>query len=159
DEKRTVGVAAGGDVVRALRGVDLDIAPGQTLGVLGESGSGKSSLALAMMRLLPRNARIVKGSIAYPGRNLAGLTAKQLQEMRGGAVALVSQEPALALNPVLPLGTQIVDMLKAHRVGDSARLAAAAEAMLRDVGLDEPQRIMRAYPHQLSGGQRQRVAI
>src|SRR5215467_1930285 len=151
--------AVGGDVVRALRGVDLEVAPGQTTGVLGESGSGKSSLALAMMRLLPRNARVVEGSIAYRGRNLAGLNPKQLREMHGAAVALISQEPALALNPVLPLGTQMVDVLKAHTALDASQLAAAAQAMLRDVGFPQPERIMRAYPHQLSGGQRQRMAI
>src|SRR5262249_2286607 len=151
--------AAGGDVVHALRAVDLDVAPGQTVGVLGESGSGKSSLALAMMRLLPRNARVFEGSIPDRGRTLAELNRRQRREMRGAAVALISQEPALALNPVLPLGMQMVDVLKAHTALDASQLAAAAQAMLRDVGFPEPERIMRAYPHQLSGGQRQRVAI
>jgi ABC-type glutathione transport system ATPase component len=150
---------AGGDVVRALRGVDLEVAAGETVGVLGESGSGKSSLALAMMRLLPRNARMAGGIVAYRGRDLAKFTATQLREIRGAAVALISQEPALALNPVLPLGTQMIDVLKAHTVFDSAGRADASHAMLRDVGFEDPERIMRAYPHQLSGGQRQRVAI
>ncbi|HET9366107.1 MAG TPA: ABC transporter ATP-binding protein [Candidatus Angelobacter sp.] len=151
--------AAGGDLVHALRGVDLEISPGQTVGVLGESGSGKSSLALALMRLLPRNARITAGQIHHRGRNLAGFSAKQLREMRGAEVALISQEPALALNPVLPLGTQIIDVLKAHTALKRTQLAERTREMLRDVGFDDPERIMRAYPHQLSGGQRQRVAI
>ncbi|HKV90961.1 MAG TPA: ABC transporter ATP-binding protein [Candidatus Angelobacter sp.] len=151
--------AAGGDLVRALRGVDLEIADGQTVGVLGESGSGKSSLALALMRLLPRNARITDGNIHHRGRNLAEFSAKQLREMRGAEVALISQEPALALNPVRPLGTQIIDVLKAHSALKRAQLAERTKEMLRDVGFDDPERIMRAYPHQLSGGQRQRVAI
>lgn len=151
--------AAGGDLVHALRGVDLEIAAGQTIGVLGESGSGKSSLALALMRLLPRNARIAAGQIHHRGRNLAKFSAKQLREMRGAEVALISQEPALALNPVLPLGRQIIDVLKAHTTLKRAQLVERTIEMLRDVGFDVPERIMQAYPHQLSGGQRQRVAI
>jgi peptide/nickel transport system ATP-binding protein len=151
--------AAGGDVVRALRGVDLEIAPGQTVGVLGESGSGKSSLALALMRLLPRNARVAAGRIEYRGRNSAEFSPSQLREMRGAEVALISQEPALALNPVLQLGTQIIDVLKAHTSLNREQLATRSKEMLLDVGFDDPERIMRAYPHQLSGGQRQRVAI
>lgn len=151
--------AAGGDVVCALRAIDLDIGAGQTIGVLGESGSGKSSLALALMRLLPRNARIVSGSVKYCGRDLAEFSPQQLREMRGAQVALISQEPALALNPVLPLGRQMADVLKAHSQLNRAQLFARSAEMLREVGFDDPERIMRAYPHQLSGGQRQRVAI
>ena len=107
--------AAGGNVVRALRNLDLEIADGESMGVLGESGSGKSSLALALMRLLPRNARVASGSIDYRGRSVLEFPSAQLREMRGGEVALISQEPALALNPVLPLGQQIADVLLAHR--------------------------------------------
>jgi ABC-type glutathione transport system ATPase component len=151
--------AAGGDVVRALRGIDLEIAPGQTVGVLGESGSGKSSLALALMRLLPRNARLATGSIDYRGADLASLTPNQLRAMRGGEVALISQEPALALNPVLTLGTQIEDVLQAHSKLERAQLAARCSEILREMGFESPERVLRAYPHQLSGGQRQRVAI
>jgi ABC-type glutathione transport system ATPase component len=151
--------AVGGDVVRALRGVDLEIAAGQTVGVLGESGSGKSSLALALMQLLPRNARIAAGHIEYRGHNPAEFSSKELRAMRGAQVALISQEPALALNPVLPLGTQIIDVLKAHTSLNHDQLSARSKEMLREVGFDDPERIMRAYPHQLSGGQRQRVAI
>src|ERR1041385_1096757 len=151
--------ATGGDVVRALRGVDLEIAPGQTVGVLGESGSGKSSLALALLRLLPGNARVVAGSIEYRGAHLAEFTNKKLREMRGGEVALISQEPALALNPVLTLGTQIKDVLKAHTAMDRAQIAARSREILHAMGFEDPERILRAWPHQLSGGQRQRVAI
>src|SRR6478736_3551814 len=106
--------AAGGDVVSALRGVDLEIGDGESVGVLGESGSGKSSLALALLRLLPRNARVVSGSVEYRGRSLAGFSAEELRQTRGGEVALISQEPALALNPVLPLRRQLADVLLAH---------------------------------------------
>jgi len=151
--------AVGGDVVQALRNLDLEIASGESVGVLGESGSGKSSLALALMRLLPRNAHVVSGSIEYRGRSLAEFSSAQLREMRGGEVALISQEPALALNPVLPLGRQISDVLLAHRKLGRQEVSARCNEMLRQVGFTDPERIMRAYPHELSGGQRQRVAI
>ena len=100
--------AAGGNVVHAVRNLDLEIASGESLGVLGESGSGKSSLALALLRLLPKNARVVSGSIDYRGRNITELSPAELRAMRGAEVALISQEPALALNPVLSLGQQLV---------------------------------------------------
>jgi peptide/nickel transport system ATP-binding protein len=150
---------AGGDLIHALRNVDLEIGAGESLGVLGESGSGKSSLALALLRLLPRNAQVVSGSVAYMGRSLAGLSPKQLREMRGGEVALISQEPALALNPVLPVGRQLADVLLAHSKLGRNEVSIRCNSMLREVGFADPERIMRAYPHQLSGGQRQRAAI
>lgn len=151
--------AAGGDVVRALRNLDLEIADGESVGVLGESGSGKSSLALALLYLLPRNARVVSGKVEYRGRSLEKLSAAQLREMRGGEVALISQEPALALNPVVPLRRQLADVLLAHHKLDRNAVSTRCTEMLREVGFPEPERILRAYPHELSGGQRQRVAI
>ncbi len=151
--------SVGGDVVSALRSVDLEIGAGESVGVLGESGSGKSSLALALLRLLPRNARVVSGNVEYRGRSLAEFSPAQLREMRGGEVALISQEPALALNPVLPLGRQLADVLLAHSKLGREAVSVRCHQMLREVGFSDPDRIMRAYPHQLSGGQRQRVAI
>jgi ABC-type glutathione transport system ATPase component len=151
--------AANGDVVHALRSLDLEIAAGESVGVLGESGSGKSTLALALLRLLPKNAHQVSGSIEFAGRNLAEFSPKQLREIRGGNVALISQEPALALNPVLNLGNQLADVLLAHRKLGRHEVDACCSKMLHDVGFADPERIMNAYPHQLSGGQRQRVAI
>ena len=151
--------AAGGNVVRALRNLDLEIADGESVGVLGESGSGKSSLALALLHLLPRNARVVSGRVEYRGRSLAEFSAAQLREMRGGEVALISQEPALALNPVLPLRRQLADVLLAHHQFDRRAVSSRCNDMLREVGFPDPERILRAYPHELSGGQRQRVAI
>ncbi len=151
--------ASGGELVRALRNVSLEIGHRESVGVLGESGSGKSSLALALLRLLPRNARVSSGSLEYHGRNLAEFSSAQLREMRGAEVALISQEPALALNPVLPLGRQLADVLLAHSRLGREEVSVRCNAMLRDVGFTDSERIMRAYPHQLSGGQRQRVAI
>ena len=151
--------ATGGNVIHALRNLDLEIAGAQSVGVLGESGSGKSSLALAVMRLLPGNARLVSGSIDYRGRSLAEFSPAELREMRGAEVALISQEPALALNPVLSLGQQLADVLRAHGKLARPEVNARCHEMLQRVGFPDPERIMRAYPHELSGGQRQRVAI
>jgi peptide/nickel transport system ATP-binding protein len=151
--------AAGGDVVRALSNLDLEIASGESVGVLGESGSGKSSLALALMRLLPKNARVVSGSLDYRGRNLTEFSPAELRAMRGAEVALISQEPALALNPVLSLGQQLADILRAHGKLTRQEVKARCHEILGQFGFADPERIMRAYPHELSGGQRQRVAI
>ena len=151
--------AADGDVVRALHGFDLELGEGESVGLLGESGSGKSSLALALLRLLPSNARVAAGTIEYRGRNLADASPAELRSMRGGEVALISQEPALALNPVLPLGRQLADVLLAHNPLDPQAVSDRCRQVLGEVGFAEPERILRAYPHELSGGQRQRVAI
>jgi peptide/nickel transport system ATP-binding protein len=151
--------ASSGNVVHALRNLDLEIAGGESLGVLGESGSGKSSLALALMRLLPRNARLVSGSVEYSGRNVTEFSPAELRAMRGVEVALISQEPALALNPVLSLGRQLANVLLAHGKITRTEVNARCNQMLRQVGFADPERILRAYPHELSGGQRQRVAI
>jgi len=151
--------ATGGNVVHALRDLDLEIAGGESVGVLGESGSGKSSLALALMRLLPKNARVVSGSIEYHGRCVTEFFSAELRQMRGAEVALISQEPALALNPVLSLGQQLADVLRAHGKLARQEVTSRCNEMLRQVGFADPERIMRGYPHELSGGQRQRVAI
>jgi ABC-type glutathione transport system ATPase component len=151
-------VARGGHI-HALRNVDLGISEGETVGILGESGSGKSSLALALLRLLPGNARVTSGKIHYRQRDLLLLDQEELRRIRAAEIALIFQEPALALNPVLPVGLQIGDVLRAHRRLSKPQAADETNAMLREVGFREPERIARAYPHQLSGGQRQRVAI
>lgn len=144
--------------VAALQNVELELDEGESLGVLGESGSGKSSLALALLRRLPSAAR-VSGLVHFRETDLLNAGGKTLREIGGAGIALISQEPALSLNPVLPIGRQIGDVLRAHesvtREQERDRVACA----LREVGLAEPERIMRAYPHQLSGGQRQRAAI
>ena len=152
-------LSSDGDAVHALREVSLEIGEGETLGILGESGSGKSSLAQTLLRLLPENAAIAAGTVEFRGRNLLQLSNGELRSLRGSEIALISQEPALALNPVLPLGRQIADVLRAHRRTSHAETSSAVAGMLREVGFAEPDRIMRSYPHQLSGGQRQRVAI
>lgn len=148
-----------GTRVAAVRNVNLLVNAGETVGLLGESGSGKSSLALSILRLLPANARVSSGAIQYGQRNLLLLDQEELRKTRGAQIALIFQEPALALNPVLPAGTQIGDVLKAHRPLTNLEALEQTYAMLREVGFPEPERIARAFPHQLSGGQQQRVAI
>jgi ABC-type microcin C transport system duplicated ATPase subunit YejF len=142
--------ATGGNVVHALRNLDLEIADGESIGLLGESGSGKSSLALALLRLLPKNAHMASGSVAYRGRNVAELSPADLRAMRGAEVALISQEPALALNPVLSLGQQLADVLRAHGKLTRTEVSARCTEMLRQVGFDDPERVLRDYPHELS---------
>jgi len=149
----------GGGQVHALLGVDLEVCAGETVGVLGESGSGKSSLALAILRLLPPNASVASGSVVYRGRDLLHAGPRDLRNIRGGDISLVFQEPALALNPVLTAGRQIGDVLKAHREVSENACRSEVLAVLERAGFKDPQRIGRAYPHQLSGGERQRVAL
>lgn len=144
--------------VRALDHVSLSLAPGEAVGILGESGCGKSTLARVILGLLPRGADI-SGSITFRGSELLGMAETDLQRIRGAEVALVPQEPALALSPVLRAGHQVADVLRAHTSISRRECRRQAEALLAQVGLADAPRIFDAFPHQLSGGQRQRVAI
>lgn len=142
---------------RAVNGVSLSIARGESLGLLGESGSGKTSIALAILGLLPRAAR-ASGSIRFRGRELTGLSERELEKIRGAGIAVIYQEPELALNPVLTVGTQIVHVIRAHRPGGDERERALA--LLGEAGFSgNAPRILASYPDQLSGGERQRVLI
>ncbi len=154
-----VDYAARGAIVHALRGVTFDLEAGESVGVLGESGSGKSTLASALLRVLPASATITRGSIRFRSRDLRTASEKDLQSVRGAAIALIPQEPALALSPVMRVGDQVINVLRAHRDIDRRSRRDVAERMLAEVGLDEAGRIFHSYPHELSGGQRQRVAI
>ncbi len=139
----------------------LAIHRGEVMGVLGESGSGKSTLASALLRLLPAHAQYESGSVMFRGRNLLTLTEPELRKVRGKEISLISQDPALALNPVIRVGDQIAEVVRAHvamKMNGSER-RQHVEELLRAVGFDRAQQIYSAYPHQLSGGQRQRVAI
>jgi peptide/nickel transport system ATP-binding protein len=147
--------------VRALRGIHLQIASGICYGFLGESGSGKSTLARALMRLLPPNATCTHGSIEFDGRDLRKLNDAELQACRGKQAALIPQEPGLALNPVMKVGSQIAEVLRAHNDWPRHRYRTEAESLMKRVGLSSSpgRRMYDAYPHQLSGGQQQRVLI
>ena len=145
--------------VKALERAGLEIHRGEVVGVLGESGSGKSTLASAILRTLPPNARYESGSVMFRGRNLLTLPEPELRRVRGKEISLISQDPALSLNPVIPVGDQIAEVFRAHMPMRSSDRKQHVEELLRSVGFDQPGQVYCAYPHQLSGGQRQRVAI
>ncbi len=140
-------------------GVDLRLDAGQTLGLVGESGCGKTLTALAILRLVPPPGRIAGGSIGFAGRDLLACEEAAMRAVRGAAIGMVFQEPMTALNPVLTVGAQIAEAVTLHeRVGRRAARARAIE-MLRLVEIPAPERRVDAYPHQLSGGMRQRVML
>ncbi len=144
--------------VHAVAGVSLSLAPGRALGIVGESGSGKTMLSRAVLRLLPRSAQ-VGGRIAFGGRDVLALDAKALRAMRGREMAVVFQDPMTSLNPVLTVGTQITETLHEHFGTPRGAALARAAALLGSVGIPEPEKRLRQFPHELSGGMRQRVAI
>ncbi|WP_027062136.1 ABC transporter ATP-binding protein [Mesorhizobium loti] len=144
--------------VHALRHVDIEAHPGEVIGIVGESGCGKSTLVTALANLLPANAR-VDGSIRYNGVDLAKLDAHRQRLLRGDEIALVSQDPMTAFNPVLTIGDQLVDFQHHRKDLGRAQKRARIAAMLGRVGIADAERRMQSYPHELSGGMRQRVAI
>ncbi|OGK97029.1 MAG: dipeptide/oligopeptide/nickel ABC transporter ATP-binding protein, partial [Candidatus Rokubacteria bacterium RBG_16_73_20] len=147
-------------VVRAVDGVDLYIGKGETLGVVGESGCGKSVTALSVMRLIPQPpGRIVEGTIGYNGRNLLDLPPAQMRKIRGKEISMIFQEPMTSLNPVFTVGEQIAEAIRLHEgLGRRDAMAKAVE-MLKIVHIPNAERRVKEYPHQLSGGMRQRVMI
>ncbi len=145
--------------VRALAGVSFDLQAGETLGLVGESGCGKTVTAMAVLRLLPHPQAAVAGSVHFQGEDLLHCPEEQMRRIRGNRIAMVFQEPMTALNPVLTIGEQVAEVLRLHRgLKHDAALQEAAAALSR-VGLAEPKQRLRQYPHQLSGGLRQRVLM
>ncbi len=144
--------------VLALRGIKLQLDRGQTLGLIGESGCGKSITALALMGLLPDGAQVT-GSLCLDGRELIGLPEPDWCRLRGNRLAMVFQEPMTALNPLHTIGQQIAESLRLHKRLDAAAARAEALRLLQRVQLPQARQRLDAYPHQLSGGQRQRVVI
>ncbi|QCK87564.1 ABC transporter ATP-binding protein [Phreatobacter aquaticus] len=146
------------DGVPALRGIDLHIDRGEALGLVGESGSGKSVTWLAALGLLPAKARVT-GSATLDGTELVGAPAATLDSVRGGRIAMIFQDPASALNPVLPVGRQIAEALALHTDLSGSSLRAEARRLVELVGIPDAVRRLDAYPHEFSGGQNQRVMI
>ncbi|RIK15131.1 MAG: glutathione ABC transporter ATP-binding protein [Acidobacteria bacterium] len=144
--------------VHAVKGVDLRVRPGEVVALVGESGSGKSVTSMTAMRLLPRNATI-GGAVNVAGKEVGRLSESRMRRMRGNDVAMVFQEPMTALNPVLTIGTQMVESMELHGVARAQAAIDRAVELLGMVGIPEPERQMKKYPHELSGGQRQRVVI
>jgi peptide/nickel transport system ATP-binding protein len=142
-----------------LRGVSLEVEPGEVRGLVGESGAGKSMLGRAVLGLLPANATITSGSIAFEGRDLLGLGDAERRKLLGRRIALIPQDPMTSLNPVKRVGAQISVLLR-HHLGLSKRAALARAAeLLVEVAIREPARVLGLYPHEISGGMRQRVLI
>ena len=150
----------GAGVVRAVDGISYAVEPGETVAIVGESGSGKSVSALSILRLIPDPpGRITGGEVRFLGRDLMQLSDEEMREVRGGDIGMVFQEPMTSLNPVLTIGRQITETLEQHRRADRAAAHRRAVELLGLVGIADPERRLKQYPHQLSGGQRQRVMI
>ncbi|MEJ1160047.1 ABC transporter ATP-binding protein [Prosthecomicrobium sp. N25] len=146
-------------VLKAVDGVSFDLLPGRVLGLVGESGSGKSVTGFSLVGLIDPPGRIVSGSVRYGGRELVGLPREVLRTLRGSRIAMIFQDPMMTLNPVLKIGTQMIETVLAHDPVDRATARERARAALAKVGIASPDERLEAYPHQFSGGMRQRVAI
>lgn len=144
--------------VEAVKGIDLEVQPGEVLALVGESGSGKSVTAMAILKLLPRSATVT-GSIRLSGRELLPLPESEMNAVRGAEISMVFQEPMTALNPSMRIGDQITEAILNHRKISKAEAWERAVEMLQRVGIPDPARRAKSYPHELSGGQRQRVVI
>ena len=153
-----IDFATDGGTVHAVDGVSLTVNPGEVLAVVGESGSGKTVTARSIIGLLPESAT-TRGAILLNGRDVVGLSGRQLRQVRGTDAAMIFQEPSTALNPVYTVGWQIVEGLRAHGKHSRRQARARAIDMLRRVGIPDPQRRIDDYPHQFSGGQKQRIMI
>ena len=155
-----VGFESGGTVLRAVDGVSFEVKRGRTLGIVGESGCGKSVTAFSIMRLLPQpHGRILGGTIQFEGADLVRASEPELHRIRGGRIGMVFQEPLSALNPVQTIGKQLTEVLLLHKKITKAEALAQAVGLLGKVGIPSPEVRVGEYPHQLSGGMRQRVVI
>ena len=147
-------------IARAVDGVSFTVAAGETVGLVGESGCGKSVTALALLRLVPPPGRIEPGSrIQFAGKDLATLPVEALRQLRGNRLAMIFQEPMTALNPVLTVGDQVAEVVRVHTSASRSEAWERAVKMLAQVGIADPAARAKQYPHELSGGMRQRVMI
>jgi peptide/nickel transport system ATP-binding protein len=146
-------------VVQAVDGVNLHVEPGEVVGLVGESGCGKTLTAYSILGLLPKPGRVIDGEILFRGQDLRDKSEEELRTIRGGEISMVFQEPLSALNPVFTVQTQIGDVLRHHRTLTDAQIADRILELLRHVGTPAPERVARSYPFELSGGMRQRVLI
>jgi peptide/nickel transport system ATP-binding protein/oligopeptide transport system ATP-binding protein len=154
-----VQIAGHQGVVRPIDGVSLEIAPGEAVGLVGESGSGKSMTLKSILGLLPPDAKVTSGSVVFDGTDLTRLSHSRLNKIRGRRIAMIFQEPMSALNPVMRVGNQIAEGPRVHLGMSRAQSVERAVDLMRRVGIPEPERRFRAFPHEFSGGMRQRVMI
>ncbi len=149
----------GGTPFTAVDGLSFDVRPGQTVGLVGESGCGKSVTSLAIMGLLPQRGNRVTGTVDYAGTDLLALSDKEMRAKRGKEISMIFQDPLSSLNPVVPIGRQVTEVLERHRGMSRKAATPLAREMLEKVGIPDPDRRLKDYPHQLSGGMRQRALI
>lgn len=142
-----------------LRGVSLELGPGEVLGLVGESGAGKSTIAKAVLGMLPQSVRLTGGKALFQGRDLLALSREELRGITGSEITLIPQDPMTALNPGRRIESQLTDGLRLKRGMSSSAARERALELLDEVRIREPQRVLRSYPHELSGGMRQRILI
>ena len=155
----TVAYHSGGVWLQAVREVSFEIRSGEILAIVGETGSGKSTTASAMIRMLPRNGRVLSGHVSFGGEDLLALSIGEMRRLRGQEIAYVPQQPMSAFNPTMTLGRQVAEPLVIHRNVSYRDAAPEAAKRLREMGIHEVERVMRSYPHELSGGMLQRAMI
>ena len=154
-----VSIPTHGEPLHAVRGVDIEVGAGETLGIVGESGCGKSVTSMAIMRLLPGRISVTADRMRLGDTDLAAMSERQMADIRGDRMAMIFQEPMTALNPVLTVGRQMTETWLRHRRGSKREALEAAVDLLDRVGIPHPRERLGVYPHQLSGGLRQRVMI
>src|SRR5690606_37707510 len=155
----TISLPQGADRPNAVKNISFDVHAGKVLCLVGESGSGKSIIASAVLCLLPKQLRLLDGSIRLRGEEISNAPQQRLRKLRGPGMAMVFQEPMTALNPTMTCGAQVAELLKQHTTLGSAQRRELILETFQRVQLPEPDRIFSSYPHQLSGGQRQRIVI
>jgi oligopeptide/dipeptide ABC transporter ATP-binding protein len=155
----SVAYHSGDEWLQAVRTVTFDVRRGEILAIVGETGSGKSTTATAVIRMLPANGRVMSGTVTFDGRDLLGLSTGEMRKLRGEQIAYVPQQPMSAFNPTMPIGKQVAEPLVIHRGMTYAKAAPEAARRLKEMGIHEVARVMRSYPHQLSGGMLQRAMI
>ena len=148
-----------GGALRALRGVSFSLAAGERLGIVGESGAGKSLAAAALLNLVAEPGKVCGGEVWFDNRDLLKLSPDEIRQVRGRKIAMIFQDPMTALNPVLTVGRQLTECLEAHGLASGKKAEEIAEARLREASIPSPRERLAAYPHELSGGMRQRAAI